>query len=77
MKKYEFLGSCTNHKFCIMGINLFKYKWNMVGDVVVVIDPKSQMPRNFSAYKIKAGEREICFVAGKLADDSWGFFKYE
>lgn len=79
MRKHEYIGSCSdiNARFCIKGIDLFKYKWSTVGDVVVVIDPNTKMPRNFSAYKITVGEREINFVAGKLSNGKWGFYEYE
>lgn len=78
MKSYAFLGYSKNNKFCIKGIDIFKYNWIMLGEVVVVIEPKSGQPRNFSAYKVEISKtKEICFVAGKVQDGVWAFFDYE
>ncbi|MEE0858568.1 MAG: hypothetical protein U0M12_03755 [Acutalibacteraceae bacterium] len=78
MKNYNFLGYSKNEKFCIKGIDVFKYNWIMLGQAVVVIDPETGQPRNFSAYKIKINEnKEILFVAGKPSSDNrWLFFDY-
>ncbi|GHU81297.1 hypothetical protein AGMMS50284_0630 [Clostridia bacterium] len=77
MKKHEYIGTSSDDKFCIRGIDIFKYKWNTIGDVAVVIDPTSKKPRNFSAYKITVGGKDITFLAGKLSNGSWGFFNYD
>ena len=54
MKKYAYLGSGTGEKFCIKGIDVYKYRWLMEGDCVIVTDPKTKKPRSFSVYKIRA-----------------------
>ncbi|MCQ4022911.1 MULTISPECIES: hypothetical protein [unclassified Ruminococcus] len=77
MKKHRFIGSCASDKFCIKGIDVFKYKWIMIGDVVIVIDPDTKQPLSFSAYKIEVNGTTLSFVAGKLYSGKWGFFDYE
>ena len=37
MKNYSYLGSSKNEKFCIKGIDVFKYNWITIGAVVVVL----------------------------------------
>lgn len=78
MKNYSFLGYSKNEKFCIKGIDIFKYNWIMLGQAVVVLAPESEQPKNFSAYKIKINDnKEIRFVAGKESPDGrWLFFDY-
>ena len=77
MKKHRFIGSTATDKFCIKGIDVFKYKWIMIGDVVIVIDPNTKQPKSFSAYKIEGNGITLSFVAGRLSDGSWGFFDYD
>ncbi|MGN0498851.1 MAG: hypothetical protein ACI4F6_07305 [Acutalibacteraceae bacterium] len=77
MKKHRFIGSSASDKFCIKGIDVFKYKWIMIGDVVIVIDPDTKKPLSFSAYKIEANGITLSFVAGKLYNGHWGFFDYD
>ena len=77
MKKHSFIGSSGSDKFCIRGIDVFKYKWIMIGDVVIVIDPDTIQPLSFSAYKIEVGSTTLSFVAGKLQNGKWGFFDYD
>lgn len=77
MKKHRFIGSSGSEKFCIKGIDVFKHKWIMIGDVVIVIDPNTKKPLSLSAYKIEAEGSVINFVAGRLSDGSWGFFDYD
>lgn len=78
MKHHNFIGSCsvTAERFCIEGVNLFKYNWETIGDVVIVLHPKTKVPLSFSAYKITVGSKEMDFVAGKLDENHWGFFEY-
>mgnify|MGYP001029915316 FL=1 len=78
MKNYSYLGSSKNEKFCIKGIDVFKYNWITIGAVVVVLDPNTKQPRNFSDYKVQITEnKEIKFVAGKTQDGNWAFYDYE
>jgi len=78
MKNYTFLGYSKNEKFCIRGIDIFKFNWIMLGKVVVVIDPRSGQPKNFSAYRVQINNtKEIKFVAGRVQDGNWAFFDYE
>lgn len=78
MKRHKFLGSCstTSEKFCVMGVDLFKYNWTTIGDVVIVLDPQTKTPKSFSAYKIDLGDRAMMFIAGKLDENHWGFYEY-
>lgn len=77
MKKHRYIGSTNSEKFCIMGIDVFKHKWTMIGDVVIVLDPNTKQPLSFSAYKIDCDGIERRFVAGKLENGDWGFFDYD
>ena len=77
MKKHKFIGSSQSEKFCIKGIDVFKYKWIRIGDVVIVIDPSTKKPLSFSAYRIEAEGISLNFAAGRLPDGSWGFFDYD
>lgn len=78
MKDYRFLGYSKNDKFCINGLDVFKYDWIMLGKAVVVINPSDNVPKNFSVYKIKINDtKEIYFIAGKETDGNWAFFDYE
>lgn len=77
MKKHRFIGSAASDKFCIKGIDVFKYKWIMIGDVVIVIDPDTKQPLSFSAYKVEANGVSLSFVAGRLHSGNWGFFEYD
>lgn len=76
MKKYAYLGSSTGEKFCIKGIDVYKYRWLMEGDCVIVTDPKTKKPRSFSVYKIRVGDSDMRFIAGELSDGSTGFYEY-
>lgn len=77
LKHYEFLGTTTKEHFCIRGVELFSYNWQTIGDVAIVLHPKTKKPYTFSAYKITVGEKTLKFVAGKYDDDHWGFYTYD
>lgn len=77
MKKHRFIGSASSDKFCIKGIDVFKYKWIMIGDVAIVIDPDTKQPLSFSSYCIDINGMKLTFVAGKLSNGNWGFYDYD
>lgn len=76
MKNHEFIGISTKGRFCIKGIDVFKYHWDTLGDVAVVLHPKSKKTYSFSAYQISVGDENLKFIAGKFEDDTWGFYQY-
>lgn len=75
MASHAFLGSASNGIFCIRGINLFKCKWETVGDCETVFDPKTKAPYSFSVYKITVGSQTVEFIAGEKSDGVWLFYE--
>lgn len=74
MNKNRFLGECSSDRFLIRGINVFKYKWENIGRVVIVIDHKTNKPKGISGYKILVGNSTIKFLAYQDANGIWSFY---
>ncbi|MDP4119789.1 MAG: hypothetical protein Q8876_01865 [Bacillota bacterium] len=74
LERYSFLGSAMGERFCIEGVNLFRFKWLTVGECAIVFDPKTKKPYCFSVYQISVGDKKIPFVAGQRSDSTWLFF---
>lgn len=77
MKRHEFIGSTTKKRFCVHGVDLFKYPWDTVGDVAVVFNPITKKTYSFSVYQIMVGQNQIQFIAGKRNDGGWDFYTYD
>ncbi|MGN0551613.1 MAG: hypothetical protein ACI4I4_07210 [Acutalibacteraceae bacterium] len=77
MKKYKFLGTSSGDKFIIRGINVYKYKWSMDGECVIVIDPTDNKPKSFSVYQIDIGSKKLKFICGELSNGEKGFYEFE
>lgn len=75
MKKYSYLGKSDGKKFCIEGIDVFKYVWRSLGECDIVLHPETKKPYSFSLYQIDNGSKTIIFLAGKFSDGNWGFYK--
>lgn len=77
MKQHEFLGRASKRRFCINGVDVFKYPWHSFGECAVVLEPDTKKPYAFSSYSVTSGDKEIRFFAGKFDDDEWAFYDFE
>lgn len=74
MKNYTYVGTATNKKFCIKGINVFGSPWRSAGEFDIVLEPNTKKPYSFSRYTIQEGTRTLQFLAGQFHEGEWSFF---
>ena len=43
MKQHEFLGRASKGRFCINGVDVFKYPWHSFGECAVVLEPDTDV----------------------------------
>ncbi|SCZ11220.1 hypothetical protein [Alkaliphilus peptidifermentans] len=72
--KWRFVGSTTEDKFIIDGIDIFKEKWESTGEVADVIDPLYGQPFKFNVWRVENEDEIIIFAAGEFSNNVFGIY---
>jgi hypothetical protein len=63
--------------FEINGINIWDFKWEVIGKKIKAKDPLYAQFYNFDVFKIQNGNVEILFAAGEFSNSVWGIYLKE
>lgn len=66
MKQHEFLGRASKGRFCINGVDVFKYPWHSFGECAVVLEPDTKSPMLFHLIALQAEIKRYAFSLESL-----------
>lgn len=77
-KKWECKGIIYDgEEFFIGGLNIWNYKWELIGKTTTVKDPKYKKVFRADIFKIQFNQTQIEFAAVEFSNCVWGIYQSE
>ena len=72
--EWKYHTAATDGNCKLFGVNIFNYKWQNTGKKAEVTDPRYNVIKVFSVWKVEIDDIEYEFAAGEFSNSVWGFY---